>query len=239
MLCTECGTYAANKVLRKLGVYAEPAKVYTFDGKITDEDETNGNLANINGAPYWKFGVGSFDLNNIVKAEFCAQGTTVELVEFIVTTDENGVQTAVANIDGMELPAVVAFDGCLYGFCEGNAAYIAKISFAETIHPIDPKYLPGVCLPVVDINIVSASVSEGYFVFDTESCDNLTSAWQKQMPIVMRVSYLGAPSEVFIASIRVDDSIPIYHGYMQGGARVEIKYQPGIEASDWFIHMIM
>lgn len=54
------------------------------------------------------------------------------------------------DVEGMVL--VIPESGTYFAYIE-DAFYIASIT-KETIHPIDPKFLPGVCLPVVELTTV-------------------------------------------------------------------------------------
>lgn len=53
----------------------------------------------------------------------------------------------------------------VYAFFDVTPSAFCKISTPETIHPIDPKYLPGVCLPVVKL---STELTEGVSVLTAE-----------------------------------------------------------------------
>lgn len=51
-------------------------------------------------------------------------------------------------------------------FCDLDGGKTIAVSSTETIVPIDPKFLPGVCLPVVEI---TSEVAEGTIFNETES----------------------------------------------------------------------
>lgn len=56
----------------------------------------------------------------------------------------------------------------------------------ETITPIDPKYLPGVCLPVVEISqeTLATDISSGAAEIKPNECDQLEAAYAAGLPCV-------------------------------------------------------
>lgn len=58
----------------------------------------------------------------------------------------------------------------------------------ETIHPIDQKFLPGVCLPVVEINTEPSEA--GTPCTDAENAA-LTAAAETGLPVVLKMSAIG------------------------------------------------
>lgn len=77
------------------------------------------------------------------------------------------------------------------------------ISTPETIHPIDPKYLPGVCLPVVEI--------ADYTALTDAECAALDKAESNNAPIVVKFNFGGI--DICCALSRMDaEGITIFSG---------------------------
>jgi L-ascorbate metabolism protein UlaG (beta-lactamase superfamily) len=129
-----------------VGYTTEPAKAFTCDGNPNGENVYN-NVYRITSKV--------LDLTTITSFTFVhgGQSTTMTKEEFIgmggqVTSEDIGA-------DGMGwLAYTISTDGDkpvgTYVWC-GEEGYVSRIEFAETVHPIDPKYLGGVVLPVVEI----------------------------------------------------------------------------------------
>ena len=98
--------------------------------------------------------------------------------------------------------------GEAYGVAvDQNGGSFIKVITPETIHPIDPKYLPGVCLPVVELNI-DAIIGEEVAFTDAENAA-LTACIG--MPFILKsgnstvstsivMEYLGGGNEHSFAS---------------------------------------
>lgn len=73
----------------------------------------------------------------------------------------------------------------------------------ETIHPIDPKYLPGVCLPVVEI--------ADYTALTEAECAALDKAESNNAPIVVKFNFNGI--DICCALARMNaEGITIFSG---------------------------
>jgi hypothetical protein len=122
----------------------EPGAVYTFDGNA------EGKEFNENGSQV-KIADVSPDLNKLVKVVGLMGGQQLEIpkADFEVRTFSDGVQAAIYQ----ETAMVSVNDGALWVFCNPDAEgyFVSRIEFAETIRPIDPKYIPGAVLPVVEL----------------------------------------------------------------------------------------
>lgn len=76
-----------------------------------------------------------------------------------------------------------------------NGGSFIKITTPETIHPIDPKFLPGVCLPVVEI--ASAPYPEsGTVELSAEESAKLDAAVAEGFPVVVKMTMFGMPVAV-------------------------------------------
>lgn len=121
--------------------YAEPGAVYTFDGNAEGKEIYDWEVKIADVAP---------DLNNLVKVVSFEGGQQLEIkkADFEVVTADGG-QAAVYQ----ETAMVAVYDGALWVFCnpEAEGYYVSRIEFAETIHTIDPKYLPSSVATKADI----------------------------------------------------------------------------------------
>lgn len=135
--------------------YVESGKVFTYDGKGEE-------LFEYKGLHYAKVANEFFDLNNLIKATITFDdGSQAEITKDSITVESyestSGVlQEATAKFGDMSAIGVVADGlaepGAILVFHE-SGGYISRIEFAETIHPINPKFIPGAVLPVVELSI--------------------------------------------------------------------------------------
>jgi hypothetical protein len=90
-------------------------------------------------------------------------------------------------VDGIniETPGTYAARDFL-GAIESTATITWK---TETITPIFDKYLPGVCLPVVELTTEPAI--NGYVTLTTDECSALNAAFEKKMPVVCQFGLMG------------------------------------------------
>lgn len=98
----------------------------------------------------------------------------------------------------------------VYVLDKGSIGYVCEISTkpTETIKPIDPKYLPGLTLPVVDIGevtLMAAVENIGNFVSVTpgESAA-LDKAAANASPIVLRIVFGGMVQDALVAPYSPD-----------------------------------
>lgn len=150
MFFEEMANHAANKAIRDLEASGRVGRsekpVYTFNGNAEGK-ETTDNLVKIsNDTP---------DLSTAEKIIIRTYdtGEAVEVTKDMLSIAHAGA-AEYAELGGTILVMVVkdadnASNG-IYVQCN-EFAYASRIEFAETIHPISDKYLPGVCLPVVEL----------------------------------------------------------------------------------------
>lgn len=74
---------------------------------------------------------------------------------------------------------------------EGNLGGQVTLDFGATIHPIDPKYLPGVCLPVVEIT--SAEYPTDSTLVTLSETENMAfdKAALEGIPCVVKLTFNG------------------------------------------------
>lgn len=90
--------------------------------------------------------------------------------------DDTGETYAVAEIVEHDAQPFIVF-------LDYNGGAKGAVSTVETLHPIDPKYLPGVCLPVVEI--ATLPTADGAVLTEAESAV-LNEVAALDIPIVMK-----------------------------------------------------
>lgn len=93
------------------------------------------------------------------------------LIAFIIITYEEGNTDKVVQIITLDPTATMSIS-------------------TETIHPIDPKYLPGVCLPVVNLGVMLEVSNPALPLSETVSAE-LDAVAEKMLPIVCIVNCVG------------------------------------------------
>jgi hypothetical protein len=166
----------------KKGGYTEP-NVFTFDG-------------NPDGRPvyskyYVKISDKTPDSSTFVRARGFIGGQPLEVTaEDCMATkiDERECIYYGDNLIILVSHAENEVEEGTYVLCALDAdSYVSYVEFAETIHPIDPKFLPGVCLPVVELETV---LTDGTTFTDAESAA-LTKASEGMLPIVIVANFAG------------------------------------------------
>lgn len=156
-----CDFLTTKGVLRKLGGDKISGKVYTFNG-----DTTGLETGYYNGIQLVMLADEYFDPNTIERIAVSVGGSVVELSkdQFWIEEVSDAIATAhvvLTEFQGATVPIALiqkSNDGSQKSFSvladPKYNAFVARIKFADTIVPIDPKYLPGVCLPVVELETV-------------------------------------------------------------------------------------
>ena len=199
MICEDFANYAARKALRKLGVNEAPGKVFTFDGN------TEGRIVIPLGSDYYCVKISDEvpDLHQIsvVKMSDMAGNEslldeTINVIDVKAGDDSMFGAIGTAVLNRFETPYVVVITDTatsqipetglyvLYADSDGGG-YISRIEFAETITPIDPKYLPsggGGGLPVVEITSVKKTDGTTYALSETEAAA-MEAAAETGLPI--------------------------------------------------------
>lgn len=165
--------------------YTEGGGSLIWDGNTEGKEVYNENFVRVS--------TKALDLNEIATVTLSENGevTTIAASEGNVIVD-NGASLFIADVPLIISVSVAGtadfayFDVGTYLFTTPEAdAYVSSVTFKETIHPIDPKYLPGVCLPVVELSTVIAE--SGTALTEAESAA-LTEAYESGLPIVCKFS---------------------------------------------------
>ena len=97
---------------------------------------------------------------------------------------------------------------------DANGGGFIKVTTTETIHPIDPKYLPGVCLPVVEL---STTLTNGV-TFTEEENAALTAAFEGGVPVVMKFAMDGAGDNTVVFGRTAIEDIRGFSAVIAGAA---------------------
>lgn len=141
-----------------------------------------------------------------VGTAFPAGGTEFPVPENAIQVDVSGIRLIVDTAFGIPLVMVVpsGIDGVSKGLYFGTNEIMYPASLTtETIHPIDPKYLPGVCLPVVEI--------ADYTELTEAECAALDKVASKNSPLVVKFNFDGI--DICCALSRMNaDGITVFSG---------------------------
>ena len=169
-------------ILRKLGGDKISSKVFTYDGKAEElekfpdisEQYTYAKIAKDAPSLHTLKKIGGTFANGS-QIEASAEELTIE------TAIDGDAEVAYMTYMGSTVPFLVYSMGNLFVYSMAGFGYCSKVEFAETIVPIDPKYLPGVCLPVVELSTV---VSAGAALTEREMA-LLSAAYATGKPVVV------------------------------------------------------
>lgn len=190
MICEDMASYAANKALRKLGIKEGqsvtellPKESATFDSGFFSMasaglKEGSSYVVHWAGKDYSCIAkvVDAGDAKAIALGNLTMFGLDDTGEPFIVT--DTGTQTMFYDIEAV-----------MSGQSGAVGRVIGLSSVTETITPIDPKYLPGVCLPVVEL---STEVQYGDMTsLSPEENAALTAAAEGGLPIVIGFNWNG------------------------------------------------
>lgn len=180
--------------------HVEPGKVYTYDGNLENAE----GMTIVDEIIFAQIATGEFDLNKVARAELVYYGQSVALTsaDMQVTTDADGTQKLIATVAGITLPGIVCKDDKLFVFSMGEH-HVKTVEFAETIHPIKPKFIPGAVLPVVEL-----STAVGEALTEAENA-KLNEVAATGLPCVICFTIEGMPmSAVF--SFTDMSGLPMY-----------------------------
>ena len=136
------------------------------------------------------------DLLTFVRATGVVGGVNVEITADSLTFETSEGESTANFAFFNDIPIFATVVGSdveqlpngLYLF-SNDEGYISYIEFAETIHPMDSKYLPGVCLPMVELTTEPGLNAETDLT--AAECATLNAAYEKKVPIVCGFSFFG------------------------------------------------
>lgn len=164
----------AKKYTDEKAGYSEQ-NVFTFDGN------TEGKLV----------------VNNMVRVSTKKIDATTAVS---VTGMAGGVEQTIVKENMTIDDGVLSFQGLCFVLCSNGEdeeypvgvyvlateeMYVSRVEFAETIHPIDPKFIPGAVLPVVELS--TEPTEEGAPLTEKESAA-IQAAYDTGMPCVVKMN---------------------------------------------------
>lgn len=233
------------------------SKIITYDG--------NGEKVDIlgNGETYAKVSAEYVNGNNISKIVRAVAENNGELAgEVVYTKAELGIEvtdiatmvsyndtllviSAVADIEGVLEKGTYVLDKIMG--VEGDKAYtwISSIEYG-TLHTIDPKYLPGLTLPTVELSEATATamMGGGEPTLTDEEAAKLDSLLLTYSPFMMTAKMQGMVAGVCMCQYALDFSsfMPTYAGcmyYQADGGGVNLSgFQFKKTESGWIARMI-
>lgn len=187
MTCEEMAVYAANKALRRLGIEEESSKVL-LDGELVEESLELSKKIDFEAGKSYKV-----KLDNV---EYTTLGGLIPQTGFVFIGNPS---IADSDMDDTGEPFFCYSyddeDGQGTAFVAINGATHVTISTPETITPISDKYLPGVCLPVVEITSAEYSMENAVELSAKESAQ-FTAAAEASLPVVVKFTLGSLPISV-------------------------------------------
>lgn len=221
---------ATNRTLRKLSADGNPVgtdrTVLTYDGN-GDEKEV---VFPGDGAGHAVISNKYIDPDSLVSVEANYLGSIIPLDKSAININRISERKYIAWTAFGDEPYISLFsserkeDGTEYTAVFSDAMiglHIIRIE-AETTTPIDPKYLPGVCLPVVALS-TEPGVGSGAKLTSTE-CAALNDAFNDQMPIVCKCSLMGITLSVPMLYVNSPSTSSGYMG-MSGVGDISLTLQ--------------
>ena len=198
MIGEEMSNYAANKALRKLGIREDKQTVYVVhDAQIAfDDGASNENDGLVNPDSPIMTGVGSYHVIWDSKEYVCEPWTVSGNGNKNVYLGNNYHSSGKKEEDN-GLPFYFDFltlsNGTirfhvLTDYGDYSTRTISIYTQTETITPIDPKYLPGVCLPVVEIASAEYPFSGDPVALSAEESAKFAAAAETGLPVVIKLT---------------------------------------------------
>lgn len=209
-----------NNLLKGGGVGRTATSVITYDGSEVASDVLGMGILGV------KMANEPLDLSGIKRLEIrnTGAGTIVDATDNVSVVSESGIDF-LATVGDNTIPYVASvppnnpeeLEVGLYFFeyeaaSPSNAVYQVALLETETIHPIDPKFIPGAVLPVVELTTV---LSDGATFTDQENA-KLTAAIGG--PAVIKWPGAGADISCAVFSFIIDNGIPAFVANLGSGS---------------------
>lgn len=174
--------------------YIEPGKVVLPETTVSIKEQSDGNVGiigglespvmvgieegkryalSVDGLLYYCTPLIEKEGDYEIRYIYTTMDTTDEAFLLLTEVYENGVPLEYAT----QVRASVAGDRTIL------------LSTTETIHPIDPKFLPGVCLPVVELSTVFVvGTSDAITIVDETDIKKLNDTISYGLPIVVKIA---------------------------------------------------
>ena len=215
------------RILRKLGGDIERPKTVTFDGNLAGKETFNGETLGISGGVYVKVSdasVAADELQSIKATVFGIEGDVDMSGVTAVQQDDASTAFTVPDRDypilwflnaDIHLDEGTVTKG-VYVLYVSETLYLSAVTYGkETIHPIDRKYLGGVCLPVVeiaDMNAITASESVAF-----------TAAAENGLPCVVKWFSEDGTGMSIVLNLYVIDGVHQYSAFTQDAPLTIVK----------------
>lgn len=239
---------AARKAARMLGESGAAGRVekpvLTFNGDVTGKTMLNGMVMISNTV---------MDLSNVTNVVMISDPTVAEQMgtpsrveygkETLTVRKEDGVQylnngavDVAKSVDGAGV-FVMCMLGSEIGIEDVEVAlYVSLIEFAETIHPIDPKFIPagvGGGLPVVELTTI-VPIDGTQAILTADETAAIQAAAAMNMPCIGRVS-IGAPGNAVVivfSLMPVEENFVAYESYLSSaGKSIVLSVEDGVGAA--------
>ena len=208
-------TPISGKYLPKGGVgYTEPGKSITWDGNTDGKVVILDTIVQMSTEP-----IDLYSIKSISYTTFNGESHTVDVQHEAVKIETGGLLQVLTIADE---PSVFV---CLEDhrnnifeeyFLKGTyfvklpTNYTSAIQCAETVHPINPKYLPGICLPIVKLTTDIPIVGNDVEFTETEGA-LLAAAVTSEVPIIISCTFDSKPLvAIFNYSIDTDGTIVLF-----------------------------
>ena len=212
-------TYAMAKAYSdKKGGYVEPGKVYTYAGNISNED----------GGIFVKISDDTPDVTNIKSVTVVEEGNaTVISSDALTFGSYDGFPAAYFG----DTPLVLAGEaGDQSGIVKGlfvvnvnndnQPTYVSRIEFEETIHPIDPKFLPETRI-VMDLPVDMETLFSGIDLpLNGDMAASLDRVAENLLPVYLRVTEYMSSGDERKYNIRLECEAT-YYGRREDGFFIE------------------
>ena len=227
-------TFAMLNGLKKSGGvgHVEPGMVLTFDGNTTGKEtfvdaDMGFSLVKISDKVYDLSKVNKVVVTATKTGETTAFTPTVIKSPGVSMLDDNGqIVFAIASDGTNEEVSFLPSIGTWVSFTD--EAYVSRLEFAETIHPIDPKFLPGVCLPVVEITSAVYDGSANAVLTEGESAE-LDSACASSTHVIVNVPiYEGVPGYPVLCRVMKMDGAVLLMGMIGSAEFIADKNEDGL-----------
>ena len=161
---------------------------------------------------------------------------------YIITTDsgtelveclDNGSNYVFVNSASIRAYYRCRKDGTAWEACDANGGNTFVVREAPVIHPIEPKFIPGAVLPVVEFTTVIPEYSDYWTGFTEEENARLTELAQAQTPFVAKATHYDGRISINLMSLAIYvDGTMIYSGAVSNDSNVrygvEIRCVDGV-----------
>lgn len=204
----------------QIGKIIETAEVFTFNGDTTGKQILEMHSNNALDGRYVQVSTTPRDIRTATQFTVLSEGGNETVPASMLHTEYNDYLGA--EVSFALLPESVCLALCFHApFTSGTEVYegiylaapseefyVSSIEFAESVQTIPEKFLPGVCLPAVDIGEITLgtaaeSVGEWVDLSNAESAA-MENAYGNALPIVLRIVFGGEVMEALIAPYTVD-----------------------------------